>query len=92
MNLRLQKPKIHAPKQSFPHKNPRKTEVNIAQTRIGGVSTTTPQYLVVLYLTRTTYGAIFTLTVTLGEAPVASATPLTWIRFRRFSVTAETFT
>jgi len=71
----LTKPANDAPFQSFPHENPRKTEVDPTRTRILGVSTSTPQYLVVLYLTRTTWGGTFIFTAAPGAEPVASATP-----------------
>jgi hypothetical protein len=84
----LTKPANDAPFQSFPHENPRKTEADPTRTRILGVSTSTPQYLVVLYLTRTTWGGTFNFTAAPGAEPVASATPIqnpfTSVAGRRF--------
>ena len=62
VNSELQKPANDAHCRSFPQENPRKTEVGLMNRRVPGVSTSLPLDLVVLYLTRTTWGGTFNLT------------------------------
>ena len=71
------KPAIHAALTNFPQQNPIKTEVETPFPRVRGVSTSTPQHVVVLYLTRTRCGVTFNLTRSSGAAPVPLATPPT---------------
>src|SRR5471030_2238628 len=75
MHRAFTKPANDAPFQSFPQENPRKTELDPFQPPISVLSTSTLQYIVVLYLIRTTWGGTFNLTAAPGAEPVAPATP-----------------
>jgi hypothetical protein len=59
------KPAIHAAATNFPQQNPRKTELGFDPAPIWGVSASSPQHIVDLYLTCTIAGGTFNLTVTL---------------------------
>lgn len=59
-------PAIHAVLTRFPQQNPRKIEVASPDRPVLGVSTSTPQHVDVLYLTRTRCGATFIFTRSLS--------------------------
>jgi hypothetical protein len=73
---RHRKSASHAAAISFPQQFPGIYEVVTSQWPVWGVSASAPQYVVVLYLTRTRAGGTFIFTPGFGEAPDSLATPL----------------